>query len=156
MSSCRLHVLPAHMSISQSAGNGYAGWSSCPHLFSLFWRISEVLLRKPDWAQWLLWTSSYIYIWYTWLINQNMFFSLFSSTETDKKSDSLGLPWWLSGKESTWQCRRHGFDPRSGRIPHTEEQLSPCTTAPEPRSRNYWAHVPQLLKPGHPWACALL
>jgi len=22
-----------------------------------------------------------------------------------------GLPWWLSGKESTCQCRRHGFDP---------------------------------------------
>ena len=21
-----------------------------------------------------------------------------------------GLPWWLSGKESTCQCRRHGFD----------------------------------------------
>ena len=22
-----------------------------------------------------------------------------------------GFPWWLSGKESTCQCRRHGFDP---------------------------------------------
>ena len=22
-----------------------------------------------------------------------------------------GLPWWLSGKESTCQCRRHRFDP---------------------------------------------
>ena len=21
------------------------------------------------------------------------------------------LPWWLSGKESTYQCRRHGLDP---------------------------------------------
>ena len=21
------------------------------------------------------------------------------------------FPWWLSGKESTYQCRRHGFDP---------------------------------------------
>ena len=21
-----------------------------------------------------------------------------------------GLPWWLSGKESTYQCRRHGFN----------------------------------------------
>ena len=26
----------------------------------------------------------------------------------------LGLPWWLSGKESTCQCRRHRFDPRVG------------------------------------------
>ena len=25
--------------------------------------------------------------------------------------DSLKLPWWLSGKESTCQCRKHGFDP---------------------------------------------
>ena len=22
-----------------------------------------------------------------------------------------GLPWWLSGKEPTYQRRRHGFDP---------------------------------------------
>ena len=25
-----------------------------------------------------------------------------------------GLPWWLSGKESACQCRRHGFDPWVG------------------------------------------
>ena len=24
---------------------------------------------------------------------------------------SVGLPWWLSGKESTCQCRRHRLDP---------------------------------------------
>ena len=23
----------------------------------------------------------------------------------------IGLPWWLSGKEFTYQCRRHRFDP---------------------------------------------
>ena len=28
-----------------------------------------------------------------------------------------GLPWWLSGKESTCQCRRHRVDPRVGKIP---------------------------------------
>ena len=27
------------------------------------------------------------------------------------KLEGLGLAWWLSGKESTCQCRRHGFDP---------------------------------------------
>ena len=27
-----------------------------------------------------------------------------------------GLPWWLSGKESTFQCRRGNFDPWSGKI----------------------------------------
>ena len=31
-----------------------------------------------------------------------------------------GLPWWLSGKESSYQCkrcRRHGFSPWVGKIP---------------------------------------
>ena len=27
------------------------------------------------------------------------------------------LPWWLSGKESVCQFRRHGFDPCVGKIP---------------------------------------
>ena len=27
------------------------------------------------------------------------------------RKEILGLPWWLSGEESTCQCRRHGFDP---------------------------------------------
>ena len=30
---------------------------------------------------------------------------------------SIGLPWWLSGKESTFQCRRHKFNPWSRKIP---------------------------------------
>ena len=30
------------------------------------------------------------------------------------------------------QCRRHGFDPWSGKIPHAAEQLSPCATTTEP------------------------
>ena len=37
--------------------------------------------------------------------------------------------WWLSGKESACQCRRHGFDSWSRKIP---EQLSPCATTTEP------------------------
>ena len=28
------------------------------------------------------------------------------------------LPWWLSGKESTCQCRRQGVDPWVGKIPY--------------------------------------
>ena len=43
-----------------------------------------------------------------------------------------GLPWWLSRKESTCQCRRHGSDPWSRKIPHATEQLSTRTTATEP------------------------
>ena len=30
---------------------------------------------------------------------------------------NIGLPRWLSDKESTCQCRRHKFDPRVGKIP---------------------------------------
>ena len=26
-------------------------------------------------------------------------------------------PWWFSGKESTCQCKRHGFNPWDGKIP---------------------------------------
>ena len=43
-----------------------------------------------------------------------------------------GLPWWRSGQESTCQCRGHGFEPWSGKIPHAVEQLSPCATTTEP------------------------
>ena len=44
----------------------------------------------------------------------------------------LGLSSWLSGKESICQCRRHRFDPRSGKIPHASKQLNPCATTTEP------------------------
>ena len=40
----------------------------------------------------------------------------------------MGLPGWLSSKESACQCRRHGFNPWSGRVPHAKEQLSPRVT----------------------------
>ena len=33
------------------------------------------------------------------------------SLQEDIKKAFLGLPWWLSGKEFTCQCRRQGFDP---------------------------------------------
>ena len=65
-----------------------------------------------------------------------------------------GLPWWLSGKESASQCRRPGFDPRSGKIPHPEEQWSPCTTTTKPVLWSLRAELlkPQLLKPTGPRA----
>ena len=44
---------------------------------------------------------------------------------------AVGLPWWLSGKESTCPCRRHGFHPQYGKIPHSAEQLSLCSTTRE-------------------------
>ena len=45
---------------------------------------------------------------------------------------SFGLPWWLSGKETSCHCRSYRFNPWSGTIPHAERPLSLCTTTVEP------------------------
>ena len=42
------------------------------------------------------------------------------------------LPWWLGGQESTCQCGIRRFNPQSVKIPHTVEQLRPCSTTTEP------------------------
>ena len=39
-------------------------------------------------------------------------------------------------KKSACQCRGHGFDPWSGKIPHVVEQLSPCATTTEARAHS--------------------
>ena len=64
---------------------------------------------------------------------------------SDDKNRPRGLRWWRSGWESACQCRGHGIDPWSGKIPHAVEQLSPCaatTEACRPR-----ACAPQQEKP---------
>ena len=48
-----------------------------------------------------------------------------------KKLLKLGLPWWHSGWESAFQCRGHGFEPWSGKIPHAAERLGPWPTIAE-------------------------
>ena len=48
------------------------------------------------------------------------------------KSFYWGLPWWRSSWESACQCRGHGFEPWSGKIPHAAEQLGPWATTTEP------------------------
>ena len=35
-----------------------------------------------------------------------------------------GLPWWISGRESTCQCRRSGFDPWVREDPLEEEMAT--------------------------------
>ena len=47
------------------------------------------------------------------------------SDKIDFKIKNVGLPWWRSGLESACQCRGHGFEPWSGKIPHATEQLGP-------------------------------
>ena len=75
------------------------------------------------------------------------------------KQNYEGLPWCLSGKESTCQCRRHRFNPWSRNIPHASEQL---THAPQLLSLCYRAWEPKLPSPHTatseacaPRACAL-
>ena len=52
--------------------------------------------------------------------------------ETHIIGKNTGLPWWRSGWESACQCRGHGFEPWSGKIPHAAEQLGPWATNTEP------------------------
>ena len=40
----------------------------------------------------------------------------YDSFQERKVNCLKGLPWWLSGKESAWQCRRHGFNPWVGKM----------------------------------------
>ena len=55
----------------------------------------------------------------------------------------VGLPWWLSGKESVCQCRRHEFGPWL-KIPRAVGPLSLCATLLNLCSR---AQELQLLSP---------
>ena len=66
--------------------------------------------------------------------------SLLPAQFTIFKMWSMGLPWWLSSKESACQCRKHGFYPWSRKIPHAgatkpwaPQLLSLCSRALEPQ-----------------------
>jgi len=56
-----------------------------------------------------------------------MFFSIF-------KGEGKGLPCWLHRKESTCQCKRHRFDPWSGKIPHASTSEAATREATTMRS----------------------
>ena len=51
----------------------------------------------------------------------------------------LGLPRWLSGKESAYQCRRCGFEPWVRKIPWRRKQQPLQYSCPEnPMDREAW------------------
>ena len=56
----------------------------------------------------------------------------------------LGLPSRSSGDESTCQCRGHGFDPRSWKIPHAVGQQSPRAHVLQEKPPQWEAQAPQL------------
>ena len=65
------------------------------------------------------------------------------------KEEKSGLPWWLSGKESTCQCRGHGFSPWSRKIPHEAPVSRDCAPQQEKphnakSSHHDWREAPAL------------
>ena len=54
-------------------------------------------------------------------------------------SSTLGLPWWLSDKESACQCRRHRFDPWVRKIPWRRKwQVTQYFFQKKPMDRGAW------------------
>ena len=96
---------------------------------SFYWQTVTVLLL-PVWVGWLLF----------------FFLIALSRTSSTMFSKWWGLLWWLSGKESTCQCRKHGCDLWSGKIPRAMEQLSLWATTIEPIHHHHWS--PHALEPG--------
>ena len=62
-----------------------------------------------------------------------------------------GLPWWLRGKESICQCRRHGFDPWVVKIPWRRKwQPTPVFLPGKSMDRGaWWATVHGVAIVGH-------
>ena len=56
----------------------------------------------------------------------SMFWRNHSEVHSLQKLQVWGLPWWLSGKEPSCQCRRHRFESWSGKTPHATKQLKQC------------------------------
>ena len=67
-----------------------------------------------------------------------------------RKNSGVGLPQWLRAKESTCQCRRHRFNPCSGKIPHVEEQL--CSRTQEPQLLSPRAVATEIRAPQSPYS----
>ena len=73
-------------------------------------------------------------------------------TSTSKRKNELWyihikLPWWLSGKEHSCQCRRHRFDPQVRKIPWRWEWQPPPVFLPGE------SHGQRSLVGYGPWGC---
>ena len=77
-----------------------------------------------------------------------MFKQRCNSLDFSHEQPRLGLPWWLSGKESFCQCRRHRCNPWSRKIPHAMGATKPVphtywACALESRNHSYWSPCAQ-------------
>ena len=88
----------------------------------------------PNGVKYLMWVWHQLPSDLTWMSFLRWWWMLFSNNEREFsiKDWAKGLPWWRSGWESACQCRGHGFEPWSGKIPHAGEQLGPWATITEP------------------------
>ena len=72
--------------------------------------------RQSDWTElnWEVWLWQYFYpLHLNFLICKMRMVNKIISISTD----IAGLPWWHCGKESSYQCRRHNFNPWVREIP---------------------------------------
>ena len=96
----------------------------------------------------------------TVLWNIDLLWFHFTEEKSEVENFARELPWWLSGKEFTCQCRRHKFGPWPGDTPHAVEQLglwatttqsvpqSLGITTAEPARHNSWRlSTPELRAP---------
>ena len=74
---------------------------------------------------WVIMTDMYTLMCIKLMTNKNLLYKKINKIKFKKKK-------MLKKKESTYQCRGHGLDPWSGKIPHATEQLSLCATTTEP------------------------
>ena len=91
------------------------------------------LASPPNTHQFLIWSPC------VWSRHPKLF--------SGGKLSLIGLPGWLSGKESSCQCRRHGFDPWSGKISTSHRATKPAchscwACALELGAANTEAHTP--------------
>ena len=63
--------------------------------------------------------------------SSDLFSSKITATKWHQLNKIWGLQWWINGKESVGQRRRHGFNPWPGRTAHAAEHRSLCITAIE-------------------------
>ena len=75
------------------------------------WSVQSIFFLIQFWWEFLCFTCITLYMTIRFYINMYSY---------------LWLPWWLSGKESACQFRRHGFNPWVRKIPwRKKQQLTP-------------------------------
>ena len=120
-------------------------------LFTRF-MMTDFFYDHLDWF--LGWVYSFLIRWLLWLklilkecslikkkcILPQFFVSKWYIIISVKKH---GLPWWLSGKEPTCQCRRLGFNPRVRKIPWIRKwQLTLISLPGKSHGQNPAGYIP--------------